>query len=264
MRRRKKITTTDKVLNHIFRWKVAYILFVILLIMLYPVYVIDGQKWKFVPDYNIKVPVNYEVHGIDISHHNGDIDWDVVKNQNTDKVKIDFAVIKATEGESLKDEDYSKNYAESKRVGIKTGAYHFYVPHVNPRTQAQNFIESVKLEAGDVAPVLDFERQGNNRRVRRNLQNNIKIWIEIIEKHYGVKPIIYTNRFIYNTYIKGKLDEYPLWISDYSSQKLEGYESSNLQIWQYSHKGRLKGIRENVDFNVFIGSKAQFDDICMP
>jgi lysozyme len=264
MRRRKKISTTDKVLNHIFRWKVAYTLFIILLIMLYPVYVIDGQKWKFVPNYNIKIPTNYEIHGIDVSHHNGDIDWDIVKTNNNDKVNLDFVVIKATEGESLKDEDYAKNYTEAKRVGFKVGAYHFYVPHVNPRTQAQNFIESVKLEAGDVVPVLDFETQGNSRRARRNLQENIETWIEIIEKHYSVKPIIYTNRFIYKTYIKGKLDEYPLWMSDYDSPKLEGYEESNLQIWQHSYKGRLKGIREDVDFNVFIGSRKQFDDICIP
>lgn len=262
-RKKKKITLSTKILNHIFRWKVAYIFFVILLILLYPVYVLDGQKWKFVSEYGIRLPTKYELHGIDVSHHNENIDWQKVRHSTDDNVPIEFAVIKATEGQDLKDQDFEKNWEGAKKVGLIRGAYHFYVPHVNPRLQAENFIESVKLESGDFAPVLDFELHGKGRRVRQNLKENIRIWLEIIENYYGIKPIIYTNRYVYSEYIKGEFDEYPLWMSDYDSPKLEGYDDANLLFWQHSHTGRLDGIRGNVDFNVFVGSKGQLNDICI-
>jgi lysozyme len=263
MKNKKKMSFGKRLVNKVFTLKSLYVFIVIGLITLYPVYVSDGQKWTYIENFGIRLPLRYTIHGIDVSHHNSDIDWFKVKHSDDDKVEINFCFIKATEGTDLKDQDYHTNYRGAKREGLICGAYHFYVPWADPEDQAQNFIETVRLEEGDFAPVLDFEIQGKGRKVRANLLANITKFINIIEKHYGVKPIIYTNRYIYNEYIKNNLDEYPLWMSDYDSQKLEGYEDSKLMIWQHSTDGKIDGIRGDVDFNVFVASKSHLDDICI-
>ncbi|CAH0995252.1 hypothetical protein EMA8858_01372 [Emticicia aquatica] len=263
MKKKKKLSLFKRISNQVFSLRGLYILIVISLITLYPVYVSDGQRWTYIENFGIKLPLRYNIHGIDVSHHNEEIDWQKVKHSDDDKVEISFCFIKATEGEDLKDEDFASNWVESKKAGLIRGAYHFYVPWGNPREQAQNFIESVVLRDGDFVPVLDFEIQGKGRIVRANLLDNVKTFINIIENHYGVKPIIYTNGHIYKQYIKGNLDEYPLWISNYDSQKLEGYNDARLMIWQHSANGKIDGINGDVDFNVFVASKSHLDDICI-
>jgi lysozyme len=263
MKKKKKLSRWEKFLNQLFTLRTLYVLIVIALITLYPVYVSDGQRWTYIESFGIKLPLRYNIHGIDVSHHNESIDWHKVKNSIDDKVDIQFCFIKATEGTDLKDQDFTKNWQQSKMTGLIRGAYHFYVPWANPNLQAKNFIESVNLQDGDFAPVIDFETQGKGRKVRQELLGNVKVFIEILEKHYGVKPIIYTNGHIYRQFIKGNLDDYPLWISNYDSEKLEGYEYSRLMIWQHSTDGKVDGIKGDVDFNVFVASKSHLNDICI-
>lgn len=263
MKKKMKLSLWKRFLNQIFSLRGLYVLIVIVLITLYPVYVSDSQRWTYIESFGIKLPLRYTIHGIDVSHHNNKIDWHRVKNSIEDKVDISFCFIKATEGEDLKDQDFGNNWREAKKTGLIRGAYHFYVPRANPVEQAQNFIESVELEEGDFVPVLDFEIQGTSKKVRSNLLENVKTFINIIENHYGVKPIIYTNGHIYREYIKGNFDKYPLWISNYESQKLEGYNKARLMMWQHSATGKVDGIQGDVDFNVFVASKSHLDDICI-
>ncbi|MBA4850063.1 glycoside hydrolase family 25 protein [Emticicia sp. BO119] len=267
MRKKKKnLTNTANqqkpLVKRIINLKTLYALIVILLIILYPVYVSDGQKWTYVDSFGIKVPLRYTIHGIDVSHHNKKIDWHKVKNSN-DNVGVTFCFIKATEGTDLKDQDFQNNWREAKKVGLIRGAYHFYVPWSDPVLQARNFINTVSLDGGDFVPVVDFEVQGLNKKVRQKLVANVTTFIEHLKSHYGVDPIIYTNKHIYRQYIKGNFDNYPLWISDYESRKLEGFDNSNLILWQHSTNGRLDGISGDVDFNVFVASKSHLDDICI-
>jgi lysozyme len=263
MKKKNKLSPRKRFLNQVFSLRGLYVLIVIFLITLYPVYVSDSQRWTYIGSFGIKLPLRYTLHGIDVSHHNNKIDWHRVKNSIEDKVDISFCFIKATEGEDLKDQDFGNNWREAKKTGLIRGAYHFYVPRANPVEQAQNFIESVELEEGDFVPVIDFEILGTKRRVRNNLLENVKTFINIIENHYGVKPIIYTNGHIYRAYIKGNFDKYPLWISNYESQKLEGYNKARLMLWQHSTTGKVDGIQGDVDFNVFVASKSHLDDICI-
>jgi lysozyme len=263
MKKKNKLSPRKRFLNQVFSLRGLYVLIVIVLITLYPVYVSDSQRWTYIESFGIKLPLRYTLHGIDVSHHNNKIDWHRVKNSIEDKVDISFCFIKATEGEDLKDQDFGNNWREAKKTGLIRGAYHFYVPRANPVEQAQNFIESVELEEGDFVPVIDFEILGTKRRVRNNLLENVKTFINIIENHYGVKPIIYTNGHIYRAYIKGNFDKYPLWISNYESQKLEGYNKARLMLWQHSTTGKVDGIQGDVDFNVFVASKSHLDDICI-
>lgn len=234
-------------------WHVGYVIILIALIQFYPVSVSDGQSFLQLIHPKDIVPVSTQVEGVDISHHNSTIDWETVSAQKENFKRIHFCFMKATEGGDFVDKRFKENWQNAKRVGISKGAYHFYRPNTSPEIQVRNFIQNVQLEPGDFAPVLDFEIQGG-KRFRKNLTVNVKKWLVEIEKHYGVKPIIYTNLFIYNTYIKGQLDEYPLWVSQYETDKLTGFDEAKVLFWQHSQTGKTHGINGDVDFNVYLGS----------
>ncbi len=198
----------------------------------------------------------YSIHGIDISHHQKYIDWDHVVDHS--HFKVNFCFMKATEGATFSDSKFDSYWKACREVGISRGAYHFFSIGSNPVSQAQHFIRTVKLEDGDLAPVLDFEKSSQSIstvQIRRNLYR----WLTIVEKHYGIKPIIYTNNFIYNKYLKGYFKDYPLWIADYDTSNF--YESNthpNLKLWQYTEKGWVNGISGHVDINAFLGEPDEF------
>lgn len=218
------------------------------------------NRWTYQQAYHIQVPLRYEIHGIDISRHNGDIDWQRISKNYAEDAPLRFCFIKATEAITLKDKQFENNWTGAKKIGLVRGAYHFYNPGLDPKRQAKHFITNVTLQKNDLPPVLDFETESKVLPPKK-VKQNIKIWLELIENHYGKKPIIYTNQNIYKNYIKGDLENYPLWIADYGSRKTDKLPQKNLQFWQYSQEGKLRGISESVDFNVFLGGEKEFEII---
>jgi lysozyme len=216
---------------------------------------VNENQWMFLPKLGIKLPLKYDIHGIDVSHHNGQIDWQKVRKMTFEDKKLQFVYIKATEGISLVDKYFDKNWQEADTKGLYRGAYHFYIPWKDPEPQVANFIKQVKIKKGDLPPVLDFE-VGTNRFSRTKIIENLAYWLKAIEDHYGVKPMIYTNADFYKRYIKDNLDDYPLWIADYSNLKLDRYGDANILLWQHSKAGYVEGIRGGVDYNVFLGDAA--------
>lgn len=204
----------------------------------------------------------YSVHGIDVSHHQKYINWQNVSTHAT--FKVSFCFMKATEGSDFKDPRFQTNWKESQKAGITRGAYHFFSASSSPYAQAQNYIRSTRLTPGDLAPVLDFEVSSSTLtpyQVRKNLYR----WLSTVEKHYGVKPIIYTNTNIYNKYLKGYFKEFPLWIADYSTSNIHSRVSHpNLKLWQYTEHGRVKGISGYVDVNAFLGKEDEFQHLTIP
>jgi lysozyme len=199
---------------------------------------------------------HFEVHGIDVSHYQSIINWDTIAFQ-----KIAFAFVKATEGEEMADSLFHNNWADINRVGLKRGAYHFFRPTKSAFKQAQNFIDNVILEEGDLPPVLDVEvadAVADNEVVDR-----IRIWLKIIEKHYQIKPIIYTNLKFFERYIEHNFDEYPIWIARYNTQKPYLGKKRDWHFWQYGNRGQLPGIKGFVDFNVFKGTLLDLESICL-
>ncbi len=206
-----------------------------------------------------RIPLRYDIHGIDVSHHQNYIDWDRVSEDGHKQFKVSFCFIKATEGVSINDTKFNQNWNGCKEVGIKRGAYHFFIPSVSAKLQAKNYINSVSLAEGDFAPVLDFEQESDEHTVAQT-RANLKAWLSYVEHHYGIKPIIYTNKFCYNKYIKGSFKKYPLWIADYQASNIYEYIfNPNLKFWQYSEKGRVKGISGHVDCNAFLGQPDELD-----
>ncbi|MEO6547444.1 MAG: GH25 family lysozyme [Ferruginibacter sp.] len=208
--------------------------------------------------FGIDIPVNYSIHGIDVSRHQAVIDWNDVKAMQINNVKIGFGFMKATEGIQSVDGRFRKNWFEAKKVGIPRGAYHFFNASKSGKAQAENFIETVNLEKGDLPPVLDVEQIRGTSVV--NLQLRVGDWIKAVEKHYGVKPIIYTNADFYQTYLAGKFDDYPLWVAHYLVKDKPRIKR-NWIFWQHNETGRVNGINAFVDFNVFNGDSADFNNL---
>lgn len=203
-------------------------------------------KKKFYKSENINISSTNYLFGIDISHHNGAINWDEVKNS---KHPIKYAFIKATEGQKLVDKKFHYNWKKAKDNGFLVGAYHFYRPHVNSEIQFNHFSSTVKLEKGDLLPVLDIERESSLG--RDNLIEGIRNWINLCEKKYGVKPIIYTGRKFYTKFLKDEFSDCPLWIASYSNE--ESISELEWDLHQFTEKVIVKGVPENVDGNNFKG-----------
>jgi lysozyme len=210
--------------------------------------------------FGISVPV-YEIHGIDVSRYQEKIDWKEIADLKSgkDSVSITFAFVKATEGRGLVDKYFVRNWDETKKYSIIRGAYHYYKPNVNSALQAANFIKQVKLQKGDLPPVLDIEEIGKHG--SNNMKKGIKNWLKLIEKHYGVKPIIYTNVGFYKKYLSGNdFKGYNFWIAHYN--KVSPNVGREWLFWQYSDKGIIKNIRSKVALNVHKGTKEELLSLC--
>jgi lysozyme len=207
------------------------------------------------PAFGIDMPTRYSIHGIDVSRYQKTIGWELVKEMQVENIRIGFAFMKATEGISGIDGQFNRNWMQAKKSDIPRGAYHFFVAGKSGRAQAENFIENVKLQSGDLPPVLDIE-QINGASVT-DLQQRVADWLELIEKKYKVKPIIYTNAVFYETFLAGRFDDYPLWVAHYFVKDKPRIKRK-WHFWQHSESGHANGIDAFVDFNVFSGDSAAF------
>ncbi len=176
-------------------------------------------------------------------------------------VKLGFAFIKATEGYTRKDRQFSRNWRKAREAGIARGAYHFFLPNKNGAIQADNFISSVQLQSGDLPPVLDVEETYGVRTA--DLRKRVKEWLVRVERHYGVRPIIYTSADFYTRILGSEFDDYPLWVAHYL-QRDKPRVSRPWSFWQHSETGRVNGIMTKVDFNVFSGDSADFKSLLVP
>jgi lysozyme len=201
--------------------------------------------------------MDYAIHGIDVSRYQASIDWQCVAEQ-----EVHFVFMKATEGGDYYDPEFPTNWLGSERVGLRRGAYHFFRPLTSARQQADHFIATVHLKAGDLPPVLDVEV--TDGLAAPQLVQEVRNWLHFIEDYYGVKPILYTNLKFYNKYLAGQFPDYPLWLARYHHRSPQTADGQNWHFWQYGDRGRLPGIAGYVDFNVFHGSWAELDALCMP
>ena len=215
-----------------------------------------------VSSFGILMPQGYTVHGIDVSKHQGKIDWQRVSRMKKDGIQLNFTFIKATEGITRQDDKFEINWKEAARSGLLRGAYHFYYPSRDADKQADNFISVVKLSKGDLPPVVDIEY--SNGKSAKKICDDLKVFIKRLENKYETKPIIYTNTNFYNTYLKGNFDEYPLWIAGYfDHDRFYNEFNTDWILWQHSERGKVDGIRGTVDFNVFKGSLEKLRGMCV-
>ena len=192
-----------------------------------------SYRWK--PCYGTKaygvcLPSGFSVHGFDVSHHQGDIDWAQLQHTQVAPSPIRFVFMKASEGGDFSDTTFLHNFDMARRYGFIRGAYHFFNPKTDPIRQA------------------DF---------------NLKRWLDRVEQHYKVKPILYTSYKFKNRYLNDSVfNAYPYWIAHYYVDSVE--YSGKWTFWQHTDVGRLPGIDERVDLNVFNGDLEQLKQLLIP
>ena len=212
-------------------------------------------------EFGIDIPSKYSVHGIDVSRYQQQINWKDVKEMRVKNISLAFAFIKATEGTDRVDAQFHRNMPAAEKAGLTRGAYHFFIGSLSGKAQALNYLETVDLGKGDLPPVLDVESA--NGASAEDLQQRIADWLEIVEKKYKIKPIIYSNIDFYKTFLAGRFDNYPLWIAHYLEKDKPRINRSWI-FWQHNESGNVNGIRTKVDFNVFNGDSIAFQKMLLP
>jgi len=201
-------------------------------------------------------------YGIDVSHHQGEINWAEVEN-DTAGDPISFYILKATQGRSYVDNKFSTNWSQIKGVPNRMiGAYHFYVSSEDPEEQAQNYIRTVSLVKGNFAPIIDLEYECSTctsiSGTTKTYQENLNVFMDIIEEHFKAKPIIYTFTGFKDQYLGHAFDDYVFWMARYSKNTPPGFELYGNQdstqkpllgMWQFSDKEKVQGIKTDVDMS---------------
>jgi len=223
--------------------------------MIYQWLTLRKARFTRYPEFGIAIPENYSIHGIDVSKYQSMIAWEEVQAMKVKQIQLGFAFIKATEGIGKTDLHFQRNWKKSKSNGMIRGAYHFFIASKDGRMQAEHFINNVDLEPGDLPPVLDIEQ--SNGMSAAQLRLEVKKWLSIVENHYHVRPIIYTNVDFYKRYLGTEFDAYPLWVAHYYETRQPRIDRGWI-FWQHSDEGHVNGIIPKVDFNVFGGDSLEF------
>ncbi len=200
----------------------------------------------------------YPVRGVDVAHYQGDIDWPVLAQED-----IQFAYIKATEGSSHIDRLFAENWEQARKTDLEVGAYHFFSFDSSGLTQAENFINCVGEDPDMMAPVVDVEYYADkkvNPPSADSVRKELSLMLNELQEHYGKVPVIYSTEDVWEIYLKGYFDEYPLWIRNVFTKPRN---DADWVFWQYTNRGRLdgyQGVEQYIDINVFYGSETEWQD----
>ena len=168
------------------------------------------------------------VEGIDVSHHQGEIDWTKVKNDG-----IVFAFMKATQGLRFVDPRFKLNWAATEKAGIIRGAYHF--------------MKTVDFTKGDLIPVVDVERKG------KDLARTLKAFLAEVKGTLGVDAVIYVSPSFWNEHLASAFETVlpnPLWVAEYGVTTPKAARNMGpWLVWQYTRSGKVDGISGPVDRN---------------
>ncbi len=220
--------------------------------------------------------------GIDVSAWNGKINWQEVSASG-----VDYAWVKVTEGQTHTNRPHKYNIDGCHNNDIKVGGYHFGRPDTgidkgvkhDAIAEAQYFLSRLTplLRSGDLAPTLDVEAG-----MKTDDQHNVDWcleWLEYVEAEIGTKPLVYTGGWAVDLYLRKasksslrELSKYPLWWARYAtpidgtavdpgnSHKMRPWDAWD--VWQWTHKGKITGIKGKCDRNWMAGDK--LSGLCVP
>ena len=180
-------------------------------------------------------------NGVDISHHNGNIDWNIVKANK----KIQFVYIKATEGKTYVDPLYGINFRNARKNELKVGSYHFFRMTSGAHEQFEHFKTVVRREDQDLIPMIDVET--TDKHSIKETRDSLRVFLRLVEKYYGVKPMIYGTNRSYNSICGIWFNRYKLYLGRYGKNPPIIPGSEHYLIWQFSESGKIKGFPKNVD-----------------
>lgn len=205
-------------------------------------------------------PAAYPVHGIDISRWQTGIDWPTARANG-----VNFVFIKATEGGDLLDPAFTTNWAAAARAGVPRGAYHFYHWCRPAAEQAAWFIANVPRTPGALPPVLDvewtpFSPTCTRRPPAAEVRTEAKVFMDLVERHYGQRPLIYTSIDFWEDNQMWLLSGYDFWLRSVAGHPRDVYDGHHWTFWQYTGTGLVPGIKGRTDINVFAGSPRAWSD----
>ena len=188
--------------------------------------------------------------GIDVSHHQGRIDW---KRVAKDK-RVRFVYIKATQGTTIVDERYKYNNRNARKHGILCGAYLYFSSSSSVRDQFKAFTRVVKKKDQDLIPAIDVEREGMKHWTPKQVRNNLQQMCRLMKNYYGKSPIIYSQYVYYNERLAPYFNHYLLFLAKYSKGKPVIIGKGRNNIWQFTERGLINGINGRVDLNRLMGN----------
>lgn len=187
------------------------------------------------------------IYGIDVSHHQGNIEWNKVDNWNNKK--IDFVYVKATEGSSYIDPKYHLNIKGAKEKGILVGSYHYFRTTSSPEQQFLHFKNIVDKDLQDLIPMIDLEE--NKTLNSEEYNERVEKFLDLVKKYIGKKPILYSTQRFYNTHFKNRYISYYWNVARYNTKKQPNLLDNNkITVWQFSDKSQVYGIPKPVDLNI--------------
>lgn len=199
-------------------------------------------------------PKDYEVHGIDVSRWQTNMDWEKVRARGGN-----FAFIKATDGGDHIDPLFKTNWNRARAAGMPRGAYHFFYWCRSASSQADWFIRNVPREPGALPPVIDVEYNGQSsckmRLTTAEVRDKMQVFMDRLERYYGQRPIIYTAPDFYKDHLQGAFLDYPFWLRAVAQHPSRVYPDRKWTFWQYSGSGLSQGVNGKIDLNVFNGSE---------
>lgn len=196
--------------------------------------------------------MSYKVRGVDVSAHNGPIDWQRLKNDD-----IAFAFIKATEGGDFVDAEFANNWRAAEKTGMPRGAYHFLTQCRTGLAQAQHFLATVPRDPNALPPVVDAEHMGPCRQgpAVKDIAAELEVFLDEVEMRLAKRPIIYTTQEFHDAYLVGLFPNERFWIR--SLFFAPGFRQNQWVFWQYHNKGTRDGANGPIDLNAFNGTEAE-------
>lgn len=195
----------------------------------------------------------FPVWGLDVSHHQGAIDWARVAEDR----RLRFVYLKATEGGDWKDKRFEENWSAARKAGLRVGAYHFYTFCTAPELQAQNFLAVVPRDADALPPVIDLEFGGNCqlRRSADEVRADVATLAEALARATGKTPILYVTGQAFWAFVQHRDLHLPLWVRSLWQEPTE----PAWVFWQFANREQVDGITGPVDMNVFAGDESAFE-----
>ena len=188
------------------------------------------------------------IHGIDLSHYQGNVFWEIIG----DNTKMAYVYLKATEGGDNRDDKYVRNIELAHQYGLKVGSYHFYRPKIEQQKQLENFMTQCLPGDQDLIPMIDIETTSGLR--TDEFCDSLFKFIDLVEKAYKQKHLLYTFTNFYNRYLIGKINDYKLMIAQYTQREPVLRDGRDFEMWQYTGKGQINGINGYVDKSRFMGN----------
>ncbi|MES1204160.1 MAG: GH25 family lysozyme [Pseudomonadota bacterium] len=198
--------------------------------------------------------LSHYVEGIDVSRHQGAIDWKALAGAG-----VKFAYIKASEGADHRDDRFAANWRDSAAAGVRRGAYHYFTLCRPGAAQAANFIATVPVEPNALPHAVDVEQKFPCREgpTITDAPGEIAVFLDMLEARYGRRPIIYTTSEFNQNHLDGTLLRERFWLRNLFAQP--DFRRDAWVIWQYRHDGKKPGVQGPVDLNYFRGDEAAFE-----